>query len=364
MGWKKVVVFCLGCGLASLCLSSSCSDDNGNSGENTLERCSDGEDNDRDLRIDCEDMDCAAFCSGDGDSDIDADGDTDSDSDGDTDTDADGDSDSDSDGDADSDADDADTPPDSEVDSDDETDAEVDPCSEPIECVDDDSCPEPTMMCYDYLGDGNRICAPRGGFCTDSSNCYDGVTCDVVPCWFRAGTYCLTTVETCRDSTDCPEGFACEGGSCIDRRYACEGWDDCPWWDACLPLLSGLRVCLPMPLSPCESTKKCEEGFECVDVDDDGDTECQTAMGGVCTTNAECTESVCGDSDGDGNNECGLVGPCRDDFDCPTSYECVDVNNDGDLECQGTSGTCSVNSDCGAGQICFDPEGSASPDCL
>ncbi|MBI2892316.1 MAG: hypothetical protein HYY06_02105 [Deltaproteobacteria bacterium] len=77
-------------GLLVVAVCASCEDPPVRSdGEDTLDRCSDGLDNDLDGLVDCEDPRCGVFarCSADGDADSDSDGDSDSDADGDGDCD-------------------------------------------------------------------------------------------------------------------------------------------------------------------------------------------------------------------------------------------------------------------------------------
>jgi hypothetical protein len=100
----------------------------------------------------------------------------------------------------------------------------------------------------------------------------------------------------------------------------------------------------------------------CVDVDLDGDTECQWTAGSSCMTNAECVAAVCGDQDGNSTTECGTVGPCLDGDDCPMGWECVDVNSDGQLECQ-SAGPCRLDEDCLERELCFDDTGGGVPAC-
>jgi len=357
--------------------------------EDTAALCSDGIDNDDDLAVDCRDTDCqlAGFCEADGDADSDADtdanalqdGDLDSDLDADTPTDAESMTDVESAPDAemlaDADGPDGEIPTDADtLDDGDAADAgadaeadaeeEIDPCDLPWPCVDDDECPDPTLACYDYNLDGELICAPRGGLCVTSDTCPGAVTCGALPCWYRAGSYCHVESDTCATSADCGDGFACEDTHCVDRRRPCVTGDDCPWWHGCLPLLSGERACQPLPAETCTEAWECPGPiFECVDIEGDGDNECQMSVGGTCITNADCVESVCGDSDLDGATECGLIGPCLTDDDCPTTHECADVNADGDSECQVSGGACVLDADCPPAQICFDSDGSGGAAC-
>jgi hypothetical protein len=346
---------------ASLLVSGGCNDDDTH-GETD---CFNSLDDDHDLLVDCHDPDCASACAADADVDVDADVGPDAD----LDEDAGGDADVVSDADADRDGDaEVELDADNDADQDGEEDADVDAdlCEAPIPCSDDSECPDPALRCYDYGLSDERICAPGGAFCTSADECPDGVACDVVPCWYGYGTYCLVEGSGCSGDSGCPEGFACDDGVCTDRRRSCATSEDCPWWDGCLPLLSGARSCLPAPIPACYSPDDCGgEGFECVDIDADGDTECQHTRSGRCVTNEDCDESVCGDADGDGDPECGLVGPCLTNDDCPAgTHECVDVNGDGNAVCQPAGGECTVNAECPAGTICFDADGAGGAECL
>jgi hypothetical protein len=268
--------------------------------ESTAERCSDGRDNDGDRVTDCDDLECLPFCGSDGDVDVDADvdgdGDGDLDGDGDGDADADADPDSEPDGEIEPDADgdsDPDADPDGEVDADPDGD-EIDF----IPCDEDGDCPEPTMACYDFFLDGTTICAPRGDICGSDEDCPAGVACGPVPSWAWFGRYCLVTDSSCGTDFDCPDGFRCEAGDCADRRFACAGSADCPWWDSCRLLVSGLRVCRPTGPGSCLLSWDCGRDEVCVDVEGDGDTECQETEFSDCETNADCEEGeVCGPRD-------------------------------------------------------------------
>lgn len=318
--------------------------------EDAIDLCSDGIDNDGDGATDCDDLGCVRFCGGDGDSDTDADGETDGGGDGDADTDADGDADTDThaDGDADTDAD---------------VDEDVDTRPPIIPCAGDGDCPD-TLRCYDYALDGVQICAPRGATCLGAASCGAGVDCGVLAIWFGSGAFCMVTGEGCACDGQCPDGFRCEGGSCVDRRVVCADNDGCPWWDVCGPLRSEIRICQPSGPEPCTDAEMCSERALCVDIEGDGDTECQPTTGSTCATNADCVGAVCGDEDGLRGSECGSVGPCLTSGDCPAGRECVDVNGDGNLECQPTGGACLTDAECPPGRICWDPDGMGGAGCV
>ncbi len=106
--------------------------------------CEDGEDNDRDGKVDCQDADCAGAAACESDTDTDAEGDTDTDSDADADTDADADSDADADADSDADAD---------ADADSDADADTD-----ISCAD--------VQSYDGVAEGDTV--TLAGVCATS----------------------------------------------------------------------------------------------------------------------------------------------------------------------------------------------------
>ena len=358
------------CLMAIASTALSCDDDPGPR-ENTAALCNDGFDNDRDQLVDCSDPDCDGLCTADGDGDVDSDvdGDVDSDADVDGDADGDGDADADADGDGDTDTDvdadvDGDVDSDADVDGDADSDEDVD--EDPyISCVDDDACPS-SMRCYDYMLDGALICAPRGASCLGEGDCESGVTCGEIPEWPEFGSYCLVSADhVCADHSSCPDGFRCEGDVCEDRRFLCEGAVDClRSYDACLSLYHRMRYCAGTGgLTSCASPAECGRA-DCVDVEGDGDTECQPTTGSTCLTNADCDGMVCGQQDDERGVECGSVGPCLTSADCPGSMECVDVNSDGQLECQDTGGTCMVDSDCPAGQLCIDSADAGAPACV
>lgn len=300
--------------------------------ENTMVQCLDERDNDGDTLIDCADPDCASFCSSDGDADGDSDGDADSDGDGDGDADADGD------------------------------DADIDDEVELIECTDDEACPA-SLRCYDYYDDGRLICAPRGASCYEDDDCGPDVECEELPDWAGNGKFCRVGASACSESSACADGYRCEDGACVDRRFSCVQRSDCPWWDTCLPLYGGYRSCVPNAIEHCTEDWECTEML-CVDIDGDGLRECQFSIGSTCQTNADCDDGVCGDEDGERGAECGAVGHCLVTEDCPLGMECVDVNGDGLLECQGTGGDCQLDADCPPRFLCFDSLGSGSPSCV
>jgi hypothetical protein len=335
---------------------AGCDDEPTTHVENTAALCRDSVDNDSDLLVDCGDPDCDTFCAADGDADVDSDADVGADADADLDEDLDVEADARRDADPDVEADvEADVDPDAELD------AEPDVDFFPL-CLDDGDCPA-VMKCYDYALDGVLLCAPRGRSCFAPTDCEDGVECGAVPEWSGLETYCLVSGDACADDRSCPDGFRCEAGACVDRRFACASGSDCPWWDRCAPLRSGPRYCAAAPLQPCTTDMDCSA--PCVDVEGDGDTECYDASGiSTCATNADCDGSVCGNQDGVRGLECGAIGPCLTSDDCPDGGECVDVNADGQLECQGSGGACSVDSDCPALELCFDRDGAGGPECV
>jgi hypothetical protein len=231
-----------------------------------------------------------------------------------------------------------------------------------IACASTEDCPE-DLRCYDYALDGRLLCGPRGAACYDGTDCSPGVECGPLSGIPALRPFCLARVGTCAAAADCPDGFRCEAGACVDRRLPCVRNDDCPHWERCGPLPTGVRVCVPRSVEPCSSDDECWELARCVDIDGDGATECQDADGSLCMTNADCRRGVCSDQDGAPGAECGVRGPCRADGDCPVDRRCVDVNGDGQPECQLASGDCAVDMDCPSETRCLEPSGAGRTTC-
>lgn len=345
----------LGIGVAALlaaALAAGCPDSTSGEAENTPERCADSQDNDRDGYTDCADIQCAPYCRP-------ADADADTDEDVEVDADGDGDADGDTDGDTDS---DVDTDADADADEDADEDFDLDG---PFPCERTEDCPVSGLLCYDYLLDDVSLCAPRGSACEVSADCEPRQSCTAVRGWIPGETYCTVPAGACGTSASCPDGFRCEDRvGCVDRRVPCVGDEDCPVWDRCGTLPSGLQACVAAPLEPCTGPADCPGG-ECVDVQGDGPTECQEA-GGECMTNADCAlGTVCGDQDGLPGAECGRVGPCLYAGNCPAGWECLDVNGDGQEECQAGGGSCLVDADCSVRLRCtYTGDGAGGAQCL
>lgn len=168
-----------------------------------------------------------------------------------------------------------------------------------------------------------------------------------------------------------------------DCWQECEGTKTCP--TNCEDTGQG-----PGAGSDCRTDGECGKGLVCIDQQCRPRDTNQTGNGGICQTCEtayDCADSsarcvALGDSVADGK----VCSPtCQSDTDCPSSFECVDVGDEGTpSQCLPTAdssgqrtcttppnGECTSSRDCGAGETCIanqceppeDAECSADGDC-
>lgn len=214
------------------------------------------------------------------------------------------------------------------------------------------SCPAGTLCLGD--GAGGSTCQPSGHPCGSGADCPGGSTC------LPSGVCDHGAPLSCGDSRDCPLGYACEGGSCANRRIACDmDVQLCPYGFYCLfPSYTAVGFC-QKNTHRCDSDAACLGSWECVDATGSSTLQCMPAAG--CDTNAACSGDtpVCEVSPR-GNAGCGDRGPCASAADCDTGLECVDLWGDGLSECVPAGGSCGSVTDCAGPQICGS-EGAADP---
>ncbi|MCA9562242.1 MAG: thrombospondin type 3 repeat-containing protein [Myxococcales bacterium] len=255
-------------------------------------------------------------------------------------------------------------------------------CDEPLECVEDDDCPDESI-CEDFECLAPMSCAisgdcpvgfvcrgsecvrvtdvPPPGFCGSDTDCDEGFVC----------TFNTCTPERCFDNGDCPIGQQCLSGECVidiipipDR---CESADECDEGENCV-----LNFCVP---SQCESNGDCGNGESCIlgfcapidlpiDIDQcSDDDDCPNAAFGRCYLGVcvppipflpdECVD----DRDCPEGQACTIAicldAQCQVNADCPENQECIfGFCSPEDLPLP-IPGSCSVDNDCPDGSSCL-----------
>jgi len=256
------------------------------------------------------------------------------------------------------------------------------PCTASVLCV---SCPSGGLCdtnedCFDGLvciesGCDSLEGAPLkqcvfagGGACHSDVDCPSGRECVVVPV---EGKRCVKTTPGCDTRFDCVLGFTCEGGSCVDRRVACEFDEHCPKNHTCLHTLNS-SFCVRIQQGCLEEddciglAPRCEN----IDGDADGNKECAGAFfdpnhgPAVACVNSDCGNAeapVCEAAGPGSSTQCGQYGLCLVDADCAAGLSCVGLWPDGRKECVLGGGNCSSFSDCPIQQVCAAPREGAVP---
>ncbi len=215
------------------------------------------------------------------------------------------------------------------------------------------SCPTGQICTTDVCG---MHCSQAGSACGIDADCPSGATC--------SDGVCTSSATGCTDSRTCPLGFACETGTCVDRRFACAADGSCPFGYACNRAMAG-GTCVWLSRR-CSSSTACAATLSdhqvCIDVDGDGNDECQFSDG-ICVQNADCSGGqTCTARAVSGVASCGRYGVCHDDTNCLPGQHCRDLWGDGVEECV-DSGGCSSTASCPANQVCATPAEGGSPAC-
>ncbi|NIR40720.1 MAG: hypothetical protein GWN07_33190 [Actinobacteria bacterium] len=199
-------------------------------------------------------------------------------------------------------------------------------------------------------------CQAAGAACVDTGDCAAGASCTDGVC-VRAGD--------CVDALDCAPGFFCEAGTCVDHRVSCMTQSECPRGFRCRPpeASGGSGVCVPSHRR-CVNDGACPAGWSCLDIDGDGDSECQFDTG-TCVQHSDCADGeLCGIADSFLLASCGTNGPCIADGDCGGSDRCLSIFGPDVRVCVPATGSCTSVSDCAVGELCGVAAGSASLECL
>ena len=242
-------------------------------------------------------------------------------------------------------------------------------------CDSDDDCTFPGNFCGssgctsdDGLSIG-RCQEPQTPACDTVDDCPNPSDYACSPVGFGVNR-CLRTSPGCNpmyETIDCPMGFTCEGGSCVDRRVPCDSSLDCPKSHTCETSATA-RFCARVHRD-CNVNEDCAlVAASCADVDGDGRKECTGDLDGSPCVNSSCPGSapVCenGDSGAGSDAVCGDYGLCRNDGDCGTGFECVELSADGRGECvpSGARG-CDSSSDCAFNEVCASGRDGGTPEC-
>lgn len=252
-------------------------------------------------------------------------------------------------------------------------------CDEPLECVDDDDCPD-NAICDDFHCIGpmscmdstdcdvgfvcrDSVCVPvdeiPAGFCFDDSDCEEGFVC----------TFNMCTPERCYDDGDCPPGQQCLSGECLtdiipvpDR---CETDEECAEGERCL-----VNFCVP---TFCDDDGDCGGGDSCVagfcvpfdppiDIDEcSTDDDCSAPMSrcylGICIPPIPMLPDECVDDRDCPEGQACFIAICMDaqcfvNADCPEGQECIfGFCSPEDLP-PPIPGSCAVDDDCPDGSSC------------
>lgn len=213
--------------------------------------------------------------------------------------------------------------------------------------------------CFGTCYGEERCCPYPRAYCPSTGECCpDGWTC-------CPEVGCLPPGQCCT-AADCP-AESCESAICTADRQCAYAFD-CSAGEGCCPTdVCTERACIEgacaEPDFDCRNNDGgavdcCEEGLTC---QPDGSCACVPTCNGTCGGPDGCG-GTCGCAPGyncNGEGECYLCGTCNSPFAaCGPGGACrshCDVN--GNLVCVGArpcdSPSCSANSDCPAGEVCF-----------
>jgi hypothetical protein len=145
--------------------------------------------------------------------------------------------------------------------------------------------------------------------------------------------------------------------------------ENCPVNYGCEQVTSSNRFCLRL-YETCETEQDCGlPARHCEDVDNDGTREC---AGSVSFNGPACLNSSCGgptpvceaSQDLGILASCGQYGLCQSASDCADStFECLELWQDGRKECVKKDGSCDHISDCLVNQVCASARTGGAPAC-
>jgi hypothetical protein len=221
--------------------------------------------------------------------------------------------------------------------------------------------------CDDLSGAAIKQCVfAGGGACTTSAMCPDGRECLEVP---GEGNRCVRTAPGCDTRFDCIQGFACEDGACVDRRVPCDLDEHCPKNHVCVSNAAS-SFCVRVQVDCFEDFDCVDRAPSCVDVDDDGSSECAGTFDPNDPLSETCTNDLCADSEAPvcevsgvaSTSQCGQYGLCTGG-DCAGGFTCAALWPDGRQECVPAGGDCTSYADCPVRQVCASPREGGAPSC-
>lgn len=209
------------------------------------------------------------------------------------------------------------------------------------------------------------LLAPAGA-CHGDEDCAAERECVSIP---GEGNRCVKTTPGCDSSFDCVPGFSCEEGACVDRRVPCFVDDDCPKSHFCHGV-DVSRFCLRMHQS-CAAEFDCDGiAPRCEDIDGDGSSECAGVFNPNLPSPEACLNTMCSGATpvcevgpASGFTDCGQYGPCLENGDCTSGFECLELWPDGRSECVPTEGSCRGFEDCPTREVCASPRLGGPPSC-
>ena len=208
----------------------------------------------------------------------------------------------------------------------------------------------------------------RGGSCVDESECPNASDYDCINVGAGGKRCVRVTsgCTPANEAYDCVPGFSCESGACVDRRVPCDDYRDCPKSHVC-SVTPTANFCVRV-FRTCHADADCAGfGTFCADIDDDGVDECAGELGSSgepCLNDVSCgPQAVCEPGATGTNSSCGDFGLCLGDGDCGDGFECVDLWQDGRSECVPEGGSCDQITDCPLQEVCAASRSGNPPSC-